>query len=92
MYYGHPEADAPSYELERLFPYLVTEDLPKARLGVHTLNPAFTVPATPPAPFTERNPWLFPTIVAIAALFVGAFLTVLVRQLGGNLRPPEAAE
>ena len=92
MYYGHPEADTPSYELERLFPYLVTEDLPKARLGVHTLNPAFTVPATPPAPFTERNPWLFPTIVAIAALFVGAFLTVLVRQLGGNLRPPEAAE
>ena len=92
LYYGNPEAAAPSYELERIFPYLVTEDLPVARLGVHTLNPAFTVPAAPPVPFTERYPWLLPTIVAIAALVIGAFLATLVRQLGSNLRPPEAAE
>ena len=91
VYYGHPEADAPSYELERLFPYLVTEDLPVAQLGVHTLNPAFSAPSTPPVPFTERYPWLLPTIVAIAALLVGAFLATLVRQLGSNLRPPGAA-
>ena len=92
VYYGHPEADAPSYELERLFPYLVTEDLPVAQLGVHTLNPAFSAPSTPPVPFTERYPWLLPTIVAIAALLVGAFLATLVRQIGSNLRPPGAAE
>ncbi len=92
LYYGHPESVAPSYELERIFPYLVTEDLPVARLGVHTLNPAFTVPETPPVPFTERYPWLLPTVVAIAALVIGVFLATLVRQLGSNLRPPEAAE
>ena len=61
-------------------------------MGVHTLNPAFTVPAAPPVPFTERYPWLLPTIVAIAALVIGVFLATLVRQLGSNLRPPEAAE
>ena len=92
LYYGNPEAAAPSYELERIFPYLVTEDLPVARLGVHTRNPAFTIPAEPPVPFTERYPWLLPTVVAIAALLIGAFLATLVRQLGGGLRPPEAAE
>ncbi len=92
LYYGNENVNAPSYELERMFPYLVTEGLPEARLGFHTLNPAFTVPATPPVPFTERYPWLLPTVVAIAALVIGVFLATLVRQLGSNLRPPEAAE
>ncbi len=92
LYYGHPDAPAPSYELERIFPYLVTEDLPVARLGVHKQNPAFTLPESPPVPFTERYPWLLPTIVAVASLLVGAFLASLVRQVGGRLRPPEAGE
>ena len=39
LYYGNPEASAPSYELEKLFPYLVTEDLPVARLGPHDVQP-----------------------------------------------------
>ena len=45
LYYGNPEASAPSYELEKLFPYLVTGDLPVAQLGGHAVNPAFGVPA-----------------------------------------------
>ena len=90
LYYGNPEASAPSYELEKLFPYLVTEDLPVARLGLREVNPAFDVPAPPPkgVPFTERYPWLLPTVVALAALLVGLFLASLIRQVRGRLRPP----
>ena len=88
LYYGNPEASAPSYDLERIFPYLVTEGLPVAALGPHLQNPAFTVVAPPERPFTERYPWLLPTAVAIAALFIGAFLASLVRQLKGTLPPP----
>ena len=88
LYYGNPEASAPSYDLERIFPYLVTEGLPVAALGPHLQNPAFTVVVPPEPPFTERYPWLLPTVVAIAALFVGAFLASLVRQLKGTLPPP----
>ena len=90
LYYGNPEVSAPSYDLERIFPYLVTEGLPVAALGPHLQNPAFTVvvPPEPSRPFTERYPWLLPTVVAIAALFVGAFLASLVRQLKGTLPPP----
>lgn len=91
LYYGNPEASTPSYELERLFPYLVTEDLPVARLGRPEVNPAFDAPEPPPeaAPFTERYPWLLPAVVAVAALLVGLFLASLIRQVRGRLRPPE---
>ena len=90
LYYGNPDVSAPSYDLERVFPYLVTEGLPVAALGSHTQNPAFAVPEPPPKPFTERYPWLLPPIVAIAALLIGAFLASIVRQLKGRLPPPQA--
>ena len=91
LYYGNPEASAPSYELEKLFPYLVTEDLPVARLGHRDVNPAFDAPVPRPVgePFTERYPWLLPGVVAMAALLIGLFLASLIRQVRGRLRPPE---
>ena len=91
LYYGNPEASAPSYELEKLLPYLDTEDLPVARLGGHAVNPAFRIPEPPSeiVPFTERYPWLLPGVVAASALLVGLFLASLIRQVRGRLRPPE---
>ena len=88
LYYGNPDAEAPSYELEHVFPYLVTENLPVAGLGAHTGNPLFTGPIESLKPFTERYPWLLPTVVALAALLIGVFLTSLFRQLKGMLPPP----
>ena len=88
LYYGNQEASAPSYELEKLFPYLVTEDLPVARLGNHEVNSALA-PQLEVVPFTERYPWLLPGVVAAAALLVGLFLASLIRQVRGRLRPPE---
>ena len=91
LYYGNPEASAPSYELEKLLPYLDTGDLPVARLGHHEVNPAFGIPepSSEVVPFTERYPWLLPGIVAAAALLVGLFLASLIRQVRGRLRPSE---
>ncbi len=91
LYYGNPEASAPSYELEKLLPYLDTEDLPVARLGGHDVNPAFGIPEPPSeiVPFTERYPWLLPGVVGAAALLVGLFLASLIRQVRSRLRPPE---
>ena len=88
LYYGNEEARAPSYELERVFPYLVTENLPEAQLGVHSSNPLFMEPAPPTVPFTERYPWLLPTVVAMAALLIGLFLASLLRQIRKVLPPP----
>ena len=92
LYYGNEGINAPSYDLEQIFPYLVTEGLPTATLGPHMENPDFFAPPPPPAPFTERYPWLLPVIVAIAALVVGAFLTSIIRQLKGTLPPPESPQ
>jgi hypothetical protein len=88
LYYGNAEARAPSYELERLFPYLVTENLPEARLGAHSANPLFMEPAPPPKPVTERYSWLLPTVIAVAALLIGLFLASLMRQIRKVLPPP----
>ncbi len=92
LYYGNSAANPPSYELEHIFPYLVTENLPVAGLGAHTANPQFTGPETPSKPFTERYPWLQPTVVVIGSLLIGIFLTSLFRQLKGMLPPPPASE
>ena len=92
LYYGNSDANAPTYELEYIFPYLVTENLPVAILGVHTANPQFTLPEVPEEPFTERYPWLVPVLVAIAALLIGIFLTSLFRQIKGMLPPPPTSE
>jgi len=91
LYYGNEDARAPSYELERIFPYLVTENLPQARLGAHAANPLFLETPEPPEPirpFTERYPWLLATAVALASLLVGLFLANLVRQVRTLLPPP----
>ena len=92
LYLGNPDAKSPSYELEHIFPYLVTENLPVVQLGVHTSNPLFTGPIEPPTPFTERYPWRVPAVVALAALLIGVFLTSLFRKLKGMLPPPPAPE
>ena len=39
----------------------------------------------------ERYPWLLPTVVALAALLIGLFLTSLLRQIRKVLPPPPAA-
>lgn len=88
LYYGNPLSRAPSYELERIFPYLVTENLPQAGLGTGTVNPSYAEPAGPTKPFSERYPWLLPTVVALAALLIGVFLTSLLRQVRRTLPPP----
>ncbi len=76
LYYGN--------DLERLLPYLETEDLPVARLGPESLNPQFTVPQPP---VSERFPWLITLGVVLAALVVGALLFGVLRQ-AKNLLPP----
>lgn len=90
LYYGNREARAPSYELERVFPYLVTENLPEAQVGVHTSNPLFTEPSEPAIPLTERYAWLLPTVVGLASLLVGLFLANLLREVRKLLPPPGA--
>ncbi|MBI4200740.1 MAG: DUF3999 family protein [Chloroflexi bacterium] len=88
LYYGNAQAYAPSYELERVFPYLVTENLPRAQLGSHAANPQFTLPPEPVKPFTERYPWLLPVVVGLASLLIGLFLANLLRQIKKVLPPP----
>jgi hypothetical protein len=85
LYYGNPSIHAPSYDLERIFPYLVTENLTRAQLGPHTTNPIYIVPSRP---FTERYPWLLPMVVAGAAFLIGLFLLKLLSQIRRQLSPP----
>jgi hypothetical protein len=87
LYYGNAEANQPSYDIERIFPYLVTENLPEASLGPQTDNPDF-VAKKPPV--SERFPWLFPTVIAVAVIIVALLLVGIFRQARKVLPPPEA--
>ncbi len=88
LYYGNLGARTPSYELERIFPYLVTENLPQAMLASQAGNTFFAVPKEPVKPFTERNAWLLPAAVALAGVLIGLFLANLLRQIRKVLPPP----
>ena len=85
LYYGNPVAEAPVYDLQRIVPYLETEDLPVATLGEQRLNAAFT---GPDVPMTERLPWLMTAGVALAALVVAVLLFGVIRQAKKVLPPP----
>ena len=85
LYYGNPEARAPSYDLERILPYLETGQLPAAGLGPRLPNPAFRV-AQPPA--TEGYPWLVPVAVGVAAVAVALLLLGVVKRARAVLPPP----
>lgn len=86
LYYGNSEAGHPSYDLEKIFPYLVTETLPKASLGPQADNPEY---AEKKPPVSERYPWLFPTVIAVAAVVVVLLLLIIFRQVRKALPPPE---
>ena len=88
VYYGNAAAPRPSYDIERVLPYLATEDLPQATLGPQTENPHFVIEEPPPAPVSERLPWLFPSVVALAAVVVGLILFGILRQARKMLPPP----
>lgn len=85
LYYGNPAAVAPVYDLQRVTPYLETDNLPVATLGSQQLNEAFT---GPDVPVTERLPWLMPAGVALAALVLAALLYGVIRQARKVLPPP----
>jgi hypothetical protein len=85
LFYGSPTAKAPSYDLEQVFPFLVTEGLRQGSLGSETLNPAYRQRSV--EPFTDRNPWLLPVVVAAAALVLGLLLARMLQQARRILPP-----
>jgi len=85
LYYGNAGAQRPIYDIEQLFPYLVTEDLPEADLSAQTTNPYFVEEQLP---LSERFPWLLPTVVAVAAVLVALLLFRIFRQARKILPPP----
>ena len=91
LYYGNLQARTPSYDLERVFPFLVTENLPVAQIGRQTQNPVFALPSGPSESLTERLPWLLPSVVALGSLLIGLFLANLFREIKTKLPPPPNA-
>lgn len=85
LYYGNANAKRPSYDIERVFPYLATEILPEAEISPQADNPYFKEEKPP---VSERFPWLFPVVIAIAAVIVALLLVGIFRQVRKALPPP----
>ena len=86
LYYGNPKARSPSYELERILPFLETEDLPVGNLGPQMVSLEFEVDDS--QPFSERYAWLITVMVVAAALALAALLFGVVRKAKKVLPPP----
>lgn len=85
LYYGNLEARRPSYDIERVFPYLETEELAQAALGPQNTNPDY-VEKRPPV--SERFPWLLPAALGVVAVIVALLLLGVIRQARKVLPPP----
>ncbi len=86
LYYGIPsaayaEVRYPIYDLERLFPYLEVPGAAGATLGSQQPNPAYAPPAPPIVPFSERFPWLLPSVLVVVALGLLALMFQFIRRI-----------
>lgn len=88
LYYGNPKARSPSYELERILPFLETENLPVGTLGPQMENPEFSAKEKR-LPFSERYAWLITVMVAAAAVALAFLLFGVVRKAKKVLPPPD---
>lgn len=86
LYYGNKTASAPSYDLERLYPYLDAGYRHQGQMGDQASNSLYKAQ---PVVFTERYPWLLPVIVAVASIIIGVFLFGLLRRIRMMLPPPD---
>jgi hypothetical protein len=77
LYFGNPDANAPSYDLARRLGTGKPEAA-LATLGPREANPDYREPAPPSRPFSERHPGLLTAVLAAAVLGLG---TVAVRFL-----------
>lgn len=81
LYYGNAGARYPDYDIERLLPYLEVPAQPGATLGAQQVNPVYVAPAPPVVPFTERLPWLLPSILVVVALGLLALMFQFVKRV-----------
>ncbi|MQF65347.1 DUF3999 domain-containing protein [SAR202 cluster bacterium AC-409-J13_OGT_754m] len=77
IYYGNLQALAPSYDINRIYPYLETNKLQNARMGAQTTNLSFK----PYAPWYDRYPWLVTAVVVISTLLLGIVLVRIFRDV-----------
>jgi hypothetical protein len=77
---GLPGAASPNYDLEKVLARataITPVDLPAPAWEP---NPAYVPPEQRPKPFTERFPWLLPTVVALAIAVLGAAAYKLMKS------------
>ena len=87
LYYGNQEARRPSYDIERIFPFLETEGLARATLGSEFETSPVEI-VQPVATVSEGLPWLIPVVIAFAVVMVGAILFGILKQAKSLLPPP----
>lgn len=77
LWYGHPNAVAPAYEMERLPLTTPPEELPQVSLGAER-----ALPLLPPAPlpWSEQHPWLFWGVLGVV---VALLLLLILRSMRG---------
>ena len=80
LYYGSPQAPAPSYDFQRLKNYLNVETIPRVHLGAEAENGSYR-PYVPKQPWTERQPVLFWSVLILMVFGLGAYIVKLMMKV-----------
>ncbi|MDO8585950.1 MAG: DUF3999 family protein [Armatimonadota bacterium] len=70
LYYGNPEAESPTYDIQTVFQYLSTEKAPRLKLGPGVGNAAYIQPFGTKY-WLEKNPWALWVTLLVAAVLLG---------------------
>jgi len=83
FYLGLAGAAAPRYDLENILDRGTGISPIAVAVPSWESNPSYVPPAERPKPFTERFPWLLPSVVVLAVAAMGAAAYRLLRSAGG---------
>ncbi|MSU54928.1 MAG: DUF3999 family protein [Candidatus Taylorbacteria bacterium] len=85
IYYGNSYAQAPHYDLDRIFQYIESENISQVSLsGEKTmLNDAYVAPAGRVVPFTEKYPYVLNIVLVVLVVIILIFLFFYARKAYG---------
>jgi hypothetical protein len=86
LYYGNPDAHAPSYDLGELLAREAPVPETVATLGPEERNPDYREKPAPAKPWTEQHPEILYATLAVAVIAMGAVTVRFLRQVAAS--PP----
>jgi hypothetical protein len=86
LYYGNPDAHAPSYDLRNLLAREAPAPEAEFAAGTEGMNPAYREKPPPAKPWSEQHPTVLYVTLALAVLGMGTVTVRFLKKAGAEIR------